>query len=63
MATHFGSSQVSESATDDPPLDNIPIYTKTAIFAILCILVVFILFVYCQSSIRHYTATNVYRPP
>lgn len=41
--------------------DNIPLYTKTAIFAILCILVVFVLFIYCQSSVRHYLAVNAFR--
>lgn len=30
-----------------------PLYTRTAIFAILCVLVVFILSIYCQGSLRH----------
>lgn len=51
---------VSPITNDDSP-DNIPLYTKTAIFAILCILVVFVLFIYCQSSVRHYLAVNAFR--
>ena len=46
-------------STEDAIDDSIPLYTKTAIFAILCILIVFVLFIYCQSSVRHYMATNV----
>lgn len=38
---------------------NLPVYARTAVFAILVLIVVFVLFVYCHGTIRHYITVRV----
>lgn len=61
LLTGSNSNVTVSPLSSNDEQDNIPLYTKTAIFAILCILVVFVLFIYCQSSVRHYLAVNAFR--
>ena len=51
--TAFNSTVAIIPRVSSSDTSSIGLYTRTAVFAILCVLVVFIMSIYCQGSIRN----------